>query len=352
MKQILFFVFFPLLLFSQAPPSYSVIIVGGGASGLSCATSCVKMGFSTLVIDTPQSAVDPGLDVTNWPGHEPAPWDKTINALRKEFEKQGGTLAQTAVTKLNLVRNKFQVTTDNGSFQAVAVVIATGKQPPEFPLAIPTKKPIRILQRLWDCSIFSRDDAVIVIGNSQLGLKAAIQISFRVNKVMLLMRPPWQATGSALERTIQKLDTISWLKAGRLTSFIPQEKSVLLTFSHNRSTLVQKASWIVIAEEWVAETKPFHSLVQVDSTGAIVTQGETGITKTPGLFACGEVASNREMLAVEAATSGIRTSWPVALYLVEQGVIPIPPEKTEPPPKEKKAELPSEPPVSQSAPQK
>ena len=333
MNYLLLFLVLCSSLFSQPPiPSYAVIVVGGGAAGLSCATECAKMGFSTLVLDHPLEPLSPERSVTNWPGLQPQPWEKTIEGLRKEYERNGGEFQLAEVTKVARGANQFRLTTDKGQFQSVAVVIATGKQPPEFPVAIPSQKPVRVFQRYWDFSPFTRDDSVIVIGNSTLGLKAAIQIGFRVNKVMLFMQPPWQPSGSTLERVAQNIDTISWMKADRFVSIIPQEKSVLLSYSRKGSTLTQKATWLVLSESWIPQVEPFKPFVQLDSSGAIVTQGETGSTKTPGVFACGDVASAEEMFGVQAAASGLRTSWPVALYLLEHGATTTTPAPLPPPP--------------------
>lgn len=344
MKPFLLFLAVFSSLFSQPPiPSYALIVVGGGAAGLSCATECAKMGFSTLVIDTHHERQSPETTVTNWPGMQPQGWGKAIEGLRKEYERNGGTFQQAEVTKVVRGANQFQLTTDQGPFQSVAVVIATGKRPPELPVGISSQKQVRVFQRYWDFAPFSPDDSVIVIGNSPLGLKAALQISFRVSKVMLFMQPPWQPSGSTLERLAQSFETISWMKADRFISIIPQDKSVLLSYSRKGSTLIQKASWIVFAEPWISQVGPFQPFVQLDSTGSIVTQGETGSTKTPGVFACGDVSSDQEVLGIQAAASGLRTSWPVALYLLEHGVTTTTPAPLPPPPPEKEKAPPKEP---------
>ena len=59
-------------------------------------------------------------------------------------------------------------------------------------------------------------------------------------------------------------------------------------------------------------------LVERDSAGFIVTQGGSSHTKTPGLFAAGDVADPVYRQAISAAGMGCRAALDAERYLIEQ----------------------------------
>ncbi len=315
--------------------SFAVIVIGGGPAGLACATACAKTGYPTLVCDEEKNGIFyPKLQVTNWPGHPAMTWQKTLEELRKDFIKNGGICAFTHVKAVTKNQGVFHITTDMGIFHAPAIVMATGKEPPPLKTVITTEEPTRVLSRLYDESFLLSSDTAILIGNSEYTLTCAIRIAARIKRLYLFLQPPWKSSGSLKERIARKLPTITWVKSDRITAINSLKSRALIESLYKGSKNIQEASWVIFADEWTPQSSLVHSITSMDSSGAIITYADTGITPSSGLFACGEVASREFLNGISAAANGLNTSIAVCQYLLDRGPLPIPqiPPKEEAPP--------------------
>ena len=304
--------------------SFAVVIVGGGPAGLACATACVKAGYPTLVCDEENKGIIyPILPVTNWPGHPPMSWQKTIEDARKEFTNNGGVIAFTHVKAITKNQGVFHVATSMAMFHAPAVVMATGRHPPAIKPYLTTEQPTRILSRLYDESFLTPGDTAIIIGNSEYTLETACTVAPRIKRVYLLLRPPWKPSGSAVERIARKLPMITWIKNDSITSITSLKSKVFVECVYRGSKTVQEASWVIFAEEWTPHSTLVRGLTSCDSSGAIITYDDTGLTPNHGLFACGEVASHGFLNGISAAASGLNTSISVCQFLLDRGPLPL-----------------------------
>lgn len=313
----------------EMPSSFSVIVIGGGPAGLSCATACAKMGFPTLVCDSEKRGIIyPDLPVTNWPGHPPLPWAKTIEEMQKEFIKWGGTFVVTHVRAITKNLGVFHLTTDTGMYRAPAIVMATGKEPPRMKFPVNTDKPTRVLSLLFDDSALSPYDTAIIIGNCEYTLTTAIQAATKIKHLFVFLQPPWRSTGSLVERTAKRLLNITWVRYDRILALSSRKEKVTIEYLYRGSKFVQDASWAIFAETWIPQSDLVHNLAKLDSNGTLITYDRTGITPTSGLFACGEVASDRFLPGIAAAADGLITSTAVAQFLIAHR--PLPPQITAP----------------------
>ena len=65
----------------------------------------------------------------------------------------------------------------------------------------------------------------------------------------------------------------------------------------------------------------FKPWVDTDEIGYIITEGATPRTKTPGVFAAGDVADPHYRQAITAAASGCKAAIEAERYLSEKGLI-------------------------------
>lgn len=313
--------------------SYAVVIIGGGPAGLACATACAKTGYPTLVCDEEKRGIFyPGLPMTNWPGFPAPTWQKALEGLRNEFTKQGGIFTSAHVKAITKNQGIFHISTDIGVFHSPAVVMATGKEPLPCRTALTTEEPTRVLSRLYDESFLTPIDTVILIGNSEQTFSCAVRIAPRVKRLYLFLQSPWKSTGSFLERLARRLPTITWIKCDKIVSINSLKTKVIVESLHRGSKTTQEASWVVFSDEWIPKSALIRGLTSTDSTGAIITYDDTGMTPSSGLFACGEVSSRGFLNGISAAANGLNTSVAVTQFLLNRGPLPnlqmVPKEET------------------------
>jgi thioredoxin reductase len=307
----------------EMPKTFAVVIIGGGPAGLSCASACMKAGYPTILCDEiKQGVIYPNLLVTNWPGHPQMDWQKTLEELRKDFIKAGGIIAFTHAKSVTKNQGVFHVSTDAGIFHAPAIVVATGRKPIPMRTAITTDQPTRILSRLYDPSFLNPSDSVAIIGSGEYALYVASEVASRVKRIYLFLSSQRKTGGSPLERILQRLPNITWMKTERITAINSQKTKVSVEAVSRSSKIVQEASWVILAEEWIPQSLIVRPIIKCDSSGAIITYNDTGVTPTSGLFACGEVTSPGFLNGIAAAAEGLQTGSSVCQYLLGRGPLP------------------------------
>lgn len=105
--------------------SYEIAIVGAGPAGASAALFTAKAGKKTLVVDNDQSVTKRAW-VENHYGVAEITGPDLVDLGKKQAQKFGAELVQGKVTAIVKNGDGFQLTTENGSYEARHVILATG----------------------------------------------------------------------------------------------------------------------------------------------------------------------------------------------------------------------------------
>ncbi|OHD71437.1 MAG: hypothetical protein A2W19_10400 [Spirochaetes bacterium RBG_16_49_21] len=108
---------------------YDVIIIGGGPAGLSAAIYSSRAGLSTLVIDKSPNAGALGSahKIENYPGMAtPVSGSELLSLFRKQAESFGTSIIKEQVIGVNFESDPKEIFTNQDTFRAKAVIIATG----------------------------------------------------------------------------------------------------------------------------------------------------------------------------------------------------------------------------------
>ncbi|QUI25177.1 FAD-dependent oxidoreductase [Vallitalea pronyensis] len=112
--------------------NYDVVVIGGGAAGLTAAIYSARARLSTLLIE---KALVGGLatytnEVENYPGFPNSPKGEDItNQMKKQAEKMGVKFKLTDVKSVDLEGDEKVVETFRNKFIAKSVILATGGRP-------------------------------------------------------------------------------------------------------------------------------------------------------------------------------------------------------------------------------
>ncbi|WP_255196388.1 FAD-dependent oxidoreductase [Halorarius litoreus] len=107
---------------------YDVIVVGGGAAGLSAALFASKNGLDTAVFDTDKTWLH-SAHLFNYLGLESIDGDEFLETGRAQVESFGAERHQgEAVTDVATMDDGFHVTTDADQYESRYVVLATGSK--------------------------------------------------------------------------------------------------------------------------------------------------------------------------------------------------------------------------------
>jgi thioredoxin reductase len=111
----------------SAEQQYDVVVIGGGAAGLSGAVALARSRRSVLVVDAGEPRNAPADGVHNYLGREGTPPRELLALGRDEVASYGGTLVPGTVVTAERTDDGFTVTLDDGSTVAARrLLVATG----------------------------------------------------------------------------------------------------------------------------------------------------------------------------------------------------------------------------------
>jgi len=105
-----------------------ILIIGGGAAGLSAALYAARAGRHTVVLEGRQSSrLNIGYTVENYPGFISIESTKLLAKFREHAEHVGAEIVDVEATVFSFASDPKFVTTRDKLFEAKAVIIASGK---------------------------------------------------------------------------------------------------------------------------------------------------------------------------------------------------------------------------------
>ncbi|MBU2591480.1 MAG: thioredoxin-disulfide reductase [Nitrospinota bacterium] len=170
---------------------HDLVIIGGGAAGLSAAIYALRARLDVLLIEKMGigGQIMTADIIENYPGF------KSLSGmeLMQKFEEQANDLGlrteYKTVNKIIDERNKKIIKTDGGDIEAMAVIIATGANPKKLGVAGEEKFTGRGVSYCATCDgPFYKDKNVVVIGGGDTAVKEANYLTKIAAKVTLVHR--------------------------------------------------------------------------------------------------------------------------------------------------------------------
>lgn len=298
---------------------YELIIIGGGPAGMTAAVYAARKKVNTLLISKDLGGqVITTLGVENYMGYQYIEGSE----LMQKFEQQvtqfplEQKIGQQVVA-LSRLNAGFEVGADKDeSYEAKAVIIATGKRPRQ--LGVPGEERLRgrgvTYCAICDGPLFA-GEKVAVIGGGNSALEAVddmVKIAKRVYLVSLTL-----LTGDQILADRVK-------EASNLTMYLEHEVVEIDGSSSVKGIIVRnlktgkerklEVGGIFVEIGLIPNSELVKGLVHLNSIGEIEVNcaSETGI---PGLFAAGDVTNVPEKQIVVAAGEGAKAALQANKYL-------------------------------------
>ena len=299
---------------------YDLIIIGGGPAGITAGIYAARKEMKTLLIakdflgQTGKSS-----EIDNYPGLSKISGIELMDKLLRQLKEFKIEIKDGDITLVENKNNEFQVkTTKNGIFSAKSVILTTGRDP--RPLEIPGEKEF-IGRGVSYCEIcdapFFKNKNVVVIGGGNSGFEAAIELTKFANKIYLLEF----SSKLAADETNQRLAA----ESGKVEIILNAESKQILgktrvegliyqdRISKKERTLDIEGIFVMIG--YVPATGFVKGMVDFNNHDEIIVDPRTQATKTPGLFAAGDVTDIKYKQIVIAAGEGAKAALSAYEYL-------------------------------------
>ena len=303
-----------------------LIIIGTGPAGYTAAIYAARANLAPLLFTGSQigGQLTTTTEIENFPGFpEGIDGPALMFNMSQQAEKVGTRVVYEDVLSIahEECSGLFVVTTSGGAYKAQAVILATGATARY--LGLPGEKEL-IGHGLTACATcdgaFYRDVPVCVVGGGDSACEEAHFLTRFASKVYMLHRRDSLRASKAMQQRVLNHDKIDVLWNTTIDSYTRGEDGELSgvtlrdTVSGELRPLDVKCVFMAIGH--TPNSSIAGSLVDVDAAGFVITTNGGGATKTPGLFAAGDVADPLYRQAISAAGMGCRAALEAERYLL------------------------------------
>ncbi len=295
---------------------YDVVIIGGGAAGMSAAIYALGKQLAFLVIyEDLGGKASWGQLLAGQDAAEERDGSDTVAYFTNKVAAQPGRTIRDYVSRVSRTNKGFQVETHMHGTQACrAVIVATGATP----RALDVPGASDLLGRGLGYSLMSHAELmsgkdVAVIGSTLRTLRGVAEVSRTAKYVYLVAEE--HIGKSPLARTVRRCSNVEVLEGYRVRQVIGKfhVQEVLVEGAGKTRGLGVDAAFIDMG--LVPNSAPVRDLVQTDDDGFICIDGRNA-TSEPGIFAAGDVTTGFGEQLLIAVGEGARAALSTYDYLL------------------------------------
>ena len=212
----------------------------------------------------------------------------------------------------------FEITAPSGIIETKTVIAATGATARR--LNIPTEDKFygRGVSGCATCDgAFFRDKNVVVVGGGNTAIEDAHFLTRFAKKVTIIHRRDYLRASQAELEKVKNNPKVEWLIPYVIQEILGENTVTGAMLKNNLTgeTMQIACDGIFVAIGHDPQTSLFVDLAELDDQKFIITKGRSTETKTPGLFAAGDVMDSVYKQAVTAAGNGCKAALDAQKYI-------------------------------------
>ncbi len=299
-----------------------ITIVGTGPAGLTAAIYAARAGLKPVVYAGKQHGgqLTTTTEVENFPGfskgiHGP----ELMNQMAEQASRVGATIIYDEILSVDFSKKPLTLKTYDAEIFSETVIIATGATAKTLGLADEAKLMGQGLSTCATCDgFFYRNKKVVVVGGGDSAMEESLYLANLCSEVILLhRRDEFKASKIMADRVRNSSVKIKTPYA--IEKLISDESGIKGAIIKNLATnqieeIAMDGLFYAIGHQ--PNSQIFADFVDLDDHGYIRVQNFTH-TKTPGVFAAGDIADPTFKQAITAAGMGCQAAIQAAKYIEE-----------------------------------
>ena len=301
---------------------YDIIVIGGGPAGLTAALYARRQNKSVLVLEKNsfggQTVYSPKIE--NYPGFIEMSGVEFSDKLVDQVLNQGAELEMEEVISISVSDDIKTVTTDSGSHECKAVILACGAR--HRLLGLENEEEL-IGNGISFCAVcdgaFYKDKTVAVIGGGNSALQEALLLCQTSKKVYVVQNLAFLTGETKLAQSIESKDNAEIILNTVVTELIGdgQLSAIKLKNTENGLESVLKVDGMFTAIGLVPDNDAAKEIINLDERGYIISDENT-LTNVNGIFAAGDCRTKGVRQIATAISDGASAALAACRY-IEQG---------------------------------
>jgi len=288
---------------------YDVAVIGAGPSGLTAGLYAARARLSTVILEKMFPGGQAALthNIENYPGFtEGVNGAELTDAMKKQAERFGAEFINGDVEKIDKNDDLFTVFMKSESIKAKSVVLATGAQPRKVGVKGEKEFTGRGISYCATCDgAFYKDKPIAIIGGGDTAIQEALYLTRFASSIYVIHRRNELRATKILQELAFKNEKIKFIWDSIVNEIKGKDAVEEVVIENVKTGKFDSIAvdGVFIAIGYTANTAFVKDLVQLDEQGYVITDDRM-TTKTPGLFAAGDIRQKPLRQVVTAVADG------------------------------------------------
>jgi thioredoxin reductase len=293
-----------------------LIIIGGGAAGLSAAMYALGKRLDFLVIAESLGKAGTPQQLSGQDEMEYLAGTEAVRLFERQITMQADRMLRDHVTEVVKEDDFFHVTTQHHGIQTgAAVIVATGARP----IALEVPGAWQLLGRGLGYSVTTHahllaGKKVAVIGTTVRALRGAAEVARTAAQVYLIAPDAGRLT-TPLAKQVMRWPTVEIFPGYEVTEVAGEGSVAAIIVAREGQALRLPVDAAFVDLGLLPNSAAVHTLAQIDAEGFLVVD-DRNATSCPGLFAAGDVTTAFGEQVLIAIGDGARAALSAYDYLL------------------------------------